>query len=142
MPRIDLNLMSHRMSVLRRARPVAQKRIKMSLNRALTVQEQVESLLKVGFIQEFMYPTCLSNIVMVPKSNGKSGMCVEYNDLNKACPKDSYPLPSLDGLVDVASRFRVLTFMDAYSGYNQIPMHRCNEEKMKFVTPSQAQYYT
>ena len=62
-------------------------------------------------------------------------MCVDYTDLNKACLKDPYLLPSIDGLVDAASGFRFLSFMDAYSGYNQIPMHRFNEEKPAFITP-------
>ena len=62
-------------------------------------------------------------------------MCVNYTDLNKACPKDSYPLPSIDELVDMASRFQFLSFLDAYSGYNQIPMHPLDEEKIAFITP-------
>ena len=55
--------------------------------------------------------------------------------MNKACLKDPYPLPSIDGLVDVAFGFHFLSFIDAYSGYNQIPMHRLDEEKMAFITP-------
>ena len=66
---------------------------------------------------------------MVKKSNGKWQMCIDYTDLNKACPKDPYPLPSIDGLVDAASGFCFLSFMDAYLGYNQIPMHLLGEEK-------------
>ena len=50
-------------------------------------------------------------------------MCIDYTDLNKACPKDAYPLPNIDKLVDSASKFQVLSFMDAYFGYNQIRMH-------------------
>ena len=61
-------------------------------------------------------------------------MCIDYTDLNKACPKDSYPLPSIDGMVDVASGFRFLSFLDAYSGYNQIPMHPLDEDKIAFIT--------
>ena len=55
-------------------------------------------------------------------------MCIDYTDLNKACPKDSYPLPSIDWLIDAAS------FLDAYLGYNQIPMHPLDEEKTAFIT--------
>ena len=62
-------------------------------------------------------------------------MYVDYSNLNKACPKDSYLLPSIDGLVDAASSFRFLTFMDAYLGYNQILMHPLDEEKRAFITP-------
>ena len=62
-------------------------------------------------------------------------MCVDYTNLNKACPKDPYPLPSIDGLVDAVSGFRLLTFMDTSSGYNQIPMCHLDEEKTAFITP-------
>ncbi|XP_015953524.1 uncharacterized protein LOC107477943 [Arachis duranensis] len=69
-------------------------------------------------------------------------MCVDYTDLNKACPKDAFPLPNIDGLVDAASGHRYLSFMDAYSGYNQIPMHRPDEEKTAFITPDGTYCYT
>ena len=62
-------------------------------------------------------------------------MCVDYSDLNKAYPKDPFPLSSIDGLVDAASGFRFLSFMDAYLGYNQISMNLLYEEKTVFITP-------
>ena len=68
-------------------------------------------------------------------------MCVNYTDLNKACPKDPYPLPSIDGLVDVASSFRFLSFMDAHSRFNHIPMHPLDEEKTALITPIANYYY-
>ena len=71
---------------------------------------------------------------MVKKSNGKWRMCIDYIDLNKAFVKDSYPLPSIDGLVDAASDFRFLSLLDAYLGYNQIPMHPLDEEMIAFIT--------
>ena len=113
----------------------------MSPERVATVQELVQNMLKARFIREIMYPTWLSNVMMVKKSNKKWHMCIDYTDLNKACPKDSYPLPSIDGLVDVAFGFRFLSFMDAYLGYNQIPMHPCDAEKTTF-TPMDNYYYT
>ncbi|XP_057758224.1 uncharacterized protein LOC130978235 [Arachis stenosperma] len=71
---------------------------------------------------------------MVKKHNGKWRMCVDFTDLNKACPKNSYHLPSIDCLVDNASGFEKLSFMDAYSGYNQIQMHPSNQNKTAFIT--------
>lgn len=71
---------------------------------------------------------------MVKKSNGKWKMCIDYIDLNKACSKDSYPLSSIDRLINGASVFPVLSFLDAYSGHNQIPMLNQDEEKMTFMT--------
>ena len=73
-------------------------------------------------------------MVLVKKSNGKWRMCVDFTDLNKACPKDSYPLPSIDALVDSASGCKLLSFLDAFSGYNQIKMHPMDECKTAFMT--------
>lgn len=60
-------------------------------------------------------------------------MCTNYNDLNRVCPKDAYPLPSIDRLVNGASGFQVLSFLEAYFGYNQIKMHASYEDKMTFI---------
>lgn len=75
------------------------------------------------FIREIKYLTWLANVVMVKKENGKWRMCIDYTDINKTCPKDSYLLPNIDKLVDGVSGHALLTLMDAYSGYNQIRMH-------------------
>ena len=80
------------------------------------------------------YPDWLANVVMVKKANGKWRMCVDFTDLNRACPKDSYPLPRIDTLVDSITRHQLLSFMDAFSGYNQIKMEEVNQEKTSFVT--------
>jgi len=60
-------------------------------------------------------------------------MCIDFTDLNKACPKDSYPLSSIDSLVDNASSYRLLSFMDAFSGYNHICMHPKDKNKTTFM---------
>ena len=80
------------------------------------------------------YPDWLANVVMVKKASGKWRMCVDFTDLNKACPKDSYPLPRVDVLVDSTARHQLLSFMDAFSGYNQIRMYEADQEKTSFVT--------
>ena len=71
---------------------------------------------------------------MVKKSNGKLRMCVDFTDFNRACPKDSYPLPQIDTLVDSTARHELLSFIDAFSGYNQIKMNEEDQEKTSFVT--------
>ena len=71
---------------------------------------------------------------MVKKANGKWRICVDFTDLNKACPKDSYPLPQIDTLIDSTVRNQLLIFMDALSGYNQIKMEEADQEKTSFVT--------
>ena len=84
--------------------------------------EEVRKLLEAGFIREVYYPDWLVNVVMVKKNNRKWRMCVDFTDLNRACPKDNYPLPRIDTLVDSTARHKLLSFMDAFSGYNQIKM--------------------
>ena len=96
--------------------------------------EEVRKLLEASFIREVYYPDWLANVVMVKKNNEKWRMCVDFTDLNKACPKDSYPLPRIDTLVDSMARHELLSFMDAFSGYNQIKMKEEDQEKTSFVT--------
>ena len=86
------------------------------------------------FIQEIYYPNWLANIVMVKKANDKWRMCVDFTDLNRAYPKDSYPLPHIDQLVDSIAGHKLLSFMDAFSRYNQIRMDDADQEKTSFVT--------
>ena len=76
-------------------------------------------MLTAGFIREFYYPEWLENVILMKKTNGKWRMCVDFTNLNKACPKDSFPLPRIDQLVDSTSRHKLLRFMDAFLGYNQ-----------------------
>ena len=69
------------------------------------------------------YPTWLANGVLVPKPNGKVRVCVDYRDLNKACPKDDFPLPNIDLIVDNIANHALKSFVDGFVGYNQIKMH-------------------
>jgi len=98
------------------------------------VKEETQKLLSAGHIREMQYPEWLANVVLVKKASGKWRMCVGFTDLNKACPKDSYLLPSIDALVDSASGCEMLSFLDAVSGYNQIKMHPRDEGKTAFMT--------
>ncbi|XP_014491680.1 uncharacterized protein LOC106754195 [Vigna radiata var. radiata] len=134
MPGIHPSVIAHKLSIFREARPVSQKKRRFGDEKRATIRGEVDKLLKAGFIRELTYPTWLSNVVMVKKANGQWRMCVDFTDLNKACPKDSYPLPNIDRLVDGASGHTVLSFLDAYSGYNQIPMYAPDREKMAFIT--------
>nr|KYP53812.1 Retrovirus-related Pol polyprotein from transposon 17.6 [Cajanus cajan] len=136
MPGVDPKVMCHKLSICAEAKPIAQRKRKMGTERKLAVEMEVAKLLDAGFIREVHYTTWLANVVMVKKSNGKWRMCTDYTSLNKACPKDAYPLPNIDRLVDGASGHGILTFLDAYSGYNQIPMHTRDEEKTAFITDS------
>jgi len=99
-------------------RLVRQRRRKFSEERRLVIRQETKKLLDVGHIREIQYPEWMTNVVLVKKANGKWRMCVDFTDLNKACLKDSYPLPSIVALVDSASGCKLLSFMDPFSAYN------------------------
>ncbi|CAN6440363.1 unnamed protein product [Victoria cruziana] len=99
------------------------------------VKEGLEDLLKAGFIRAIDYPEWLANIVVVPKKNGKIRLCIDFRDLNKATPKDDYPLPNIDLLVDSTAGHSMFSFMDGYSGYNQIRLAPQDQPKTSFTTP-------
>ena len=109
------------------------KKRKLGLEKQKAVIQEIGKLLRAGFIKEIHFTTQLANIVMVAKSSRKWRMCVDFRDLNKACLKDAYSLPSIGKLVDGASKAKFLNFMDAYSGYNQIKMHPSDEKKTAFI---------
>uniref|UniRef100_A0A2N9F122 Integrase catalytic domain-containing protein n=1 Tax=Fagus sylvatica TaxID=28930 RepID=A0A2N9F122_FAGSY len=134
MPGIDPATICHRLNVDPSIRPIKQKRRVFAPDRNQAISDEVEKLLTAGFIREVFYPDWLANVVMVKKANGKWRMCVDFTDLNKACPKDSFPLPRIDQLVDSTAGHRLLTFMDAFSGYNQIMMDDTDQEKTSFIT--------
>ena len=98
------------------------------------INEEVEKLLTAKFIREVHYPEWLANVAMVKNPNGKWRICIDYTDLNKACPKDSFLIPRIDQLMDVTMGHELLSFIDAYSGYNQIRMSPEDEDKMAFTT--------
>ena len=134
MPGIDTEVMEHRLVIDPKHRPTKEKIRGHAPERQKAIVEKVDKLLKTGFIREVNYPDWIFNVVLVKKANGKWRMCIDFKKLNKACPKDSYPLPRIDQLVDATSGHELLTFMDAFSGYNQIGMAPEDEEKTAFIT--------
>ena len=134
MPGIEPSVITHRLNVHPSSKPVRQKKRIFAPERDNAIKEEVQKLMLAKFIWEVYYPDWLANIVMVRKANGKWRMCVDFTDLNKACPKDSYLLPRIDQLVDSTASHRLLSFMDAFSGYNQIRMDETDQEKTSFVT--------
>ena len=87
------------------------------------------------------YSEWLANVVLVKKANGKWRLCIDFTDINKVCPKDSFPLPRIDLIVDATASHELLSFMDAFSGYNQISMDPDDQEKTSFVTAQGTYYY-
>ncbi|XP_034203566.1 uncharacterized protein LOC117618046 [Prunus dulcis] len=134
MPGIAPDVISHKLTISSAYKPVRQKRRSYNAERYEAMRTEVEKLQTIGFIREATYPVWLANSVMVRKSTGGWRMCQDYTDLNKACPKDSFPLPRIDQLVDATAGHELLSFMDAYSGYNQIFMHPPDSEHTAFIT--------
>lgn len=100
-----------------KAKKVRQRRWSVSVEKSFAIMEEVDCLLAVRFIA-VRYAYWLSNVVLIEKASGKWRMCVNFMDLNKACPKDSFPFPQIDLIVDSTAGHRMLGFMDAYLGYN------------------------
>ena len=126
---------SHKLNVIPLARPVRQTVRCFHPDRHQVIQVEVDSLLKVEFIREIKYPEWRANVVVVLKKGGKWRVCVNYTDLNEACLKYSFPLPRIDQIIVVSAGHGMLSFLDAFSGYHQIPMHPPDAEKTAFITP-------
>ena len=97
------------------------------------MKEEIQNQLSVSFISVVQYPEWLANVVHVPKKDSKVRVCVEFRNLNKASPKEYFPLPHIDMLVDSTTRHAMLFFMDGFSGYNQIMMAPKDKEKTSFI---------
>ena len=102
----------------------------------------MQKLPSAGFIKPIQHPRWLSNIVPVKKKNGQIRCCVDFRSLNKAYLKDKFPLPNKDLLIDSAVGSAMFSFMDGFSGYNQIRMAPKDAEKTAFRTPMGNFYYT
>ena len=135
MPGLDPGLVVHSLNVDPGIRSVVQLvRVFHTKIEAQIIQE-VKKLLTAGFIKPIQHPKWLSNIVPVKMKNGRIHCYVDFRNLNKACPKDEFPLPNIDLLVDSAAGSSMFSFMDGYSGYNQICMAAKDAEKTAFRTP-------
>lgn len=129
---IPPEITADRLSVGLRFKRVKQKRRPRSEVKHAFIKEEVTKILKIGSIREVKYPEWLDNVVIVPKKGEKLRINVDYKDLNKAYPKDSFPLPNNDHLIDSMAGHEILDFLDAYSGYNQIQMNSEDQEKTLF----------
>lgn len=132
MSRILLAVINHFLDVDPKAIPVKQKKRKCSKDKLSGERDEVQKLFLAGYIKEVKYPEWLSDIVMVRKSSDKWRMSIDFTNLNKAFLKDYFPLPNIDRMVEASAGHQLLTFMESFSGYNQIFMHPADQEKMSF----------
>ncbi|KAL0319648.1 UNVERIFIED_CONTAM: Transposon Ty3-G Gag-Pol polyprotein [Sesamum radiatum] len=101
------------------------------------IRKEVEKLLVAGHIRPVQYPEWLANVVLVPKPNKKWRMCIDFTDLNRACPKDSYPLPRIDALVDSTAGCEMMSFLDAFQGIIKSPWNLKTKKKLA-LSPNRA----
>jgi hypothetical protein len=106
----------------------------MSDEKTKAAKAEVHRLLEANFIEPVVYPTWLANVVMVQKKSGKWRMCIDITSLNKACPKDNFPLPRIDKIVDSAAGCEVMSLLDCFSGYHQILMKEEDKVSTSFLT--------
>ena len=142
MPGLDPGLVVHALNMDPGVKPVIQPTRVFHTDVETQITQEVKKLLAAGFIKPIQHPKWLSNVAPIKKKNGQIYCCVDFHNLNKACPKDEFPLPNIDLLIDSAAGSSMFSFMDGYSGYNQIRMAAKNAEKTAFRTPIENFYYT
>ena len=130
---LDPNLIMHHLSIAPGVKPVKQKLCKMHPHIALLVKAELEKLLKAVFIRVIDYAEWISNIVPVSKNDKSIRVCTDFRDLNLACPKDDFPLPNIDMIVDMTAGYEMYSLMDGFSGYNQIKIAPEDQEKTAFT---------
>ena len=140
-PGVPREVIEHHIAVSPHAWPVKEKIRKQSLERQQFIAEEIKKLEAASLVKGVLHPTWLANPVVVRKANGKWRLCIDFTDLNKACPKDPFPLPRIDQIVDSTFGCDLLSFLDAYSGYHQIFMNKEDEEKTAFITPCGMYYF-
>jgi hypothetical protein len=133
---VNRDVIKHSLNVDPAFRPRKQRLRKMSDDKAEGTRNEVKRLLTASVIREVTYLEWLANTVMVNKANGKWRMCIDFTDLNKACPKDEFPLPRIDSLMDAEATSELLSLLDCYLGYHQIRMKKEDEPKTSFITLS------
>nr|GEW60182.1 reverse transcriptase domain-containing protein [Tanacetum cinerariifolium] len=139
---IPRSVAEHRLNIREGYSPVRQKKRGHAPKRAKAIQAEVRKLVEAGIMREVFYHDWLSNPVMVKKHDGSWRMCVDFTDLNKACPQDCYPLPKIDWKVESLCGYPFKCFLDAYKGYHQIQLAETDEEKTAFHTGHEVYCYT
>eukprot|EP00253_Pinus_taeda_P013202 PITA_13202 len=135
MPGIDPSIVVHEIKTYPDAKPVWQQLRQIHPRKATTIKTEVEKLLKAGFIYPIPLTDWVLNIVPVNKKQGTIRICIDYRDINHACPKDNYPTPYIDQIIDDCASSEIFSFMDGFSGYNQINIIPADQPKMAFICP-------
>ncbi|GJX90747.1 reverse transcriptase domain-containing protein [Tanacetum coccineum] len=131
---VPRHIAKHMLNIREGCLPVRQKKRGQAPERNKAIYEEVEKLVNAGIMTEVHYHSWLSNPVMVKKHDDSWRMCVDFKDLNKACPRNGYPLPKIDWKVESLCGYQFKCFLDAYTGYHQIKMAKEDDKKTTFIT--------
>jgi hypothetical protein len=135
MPEIDPRIFKHEIKTYLGAKPVRQSLRAVNPQKSSTIKVEVEKLLNVGFIYLVPLTEWVSNLVPIDKKQGTIRVCMDFHDLNKACPKDNFPTPFIDQILDECVGSEAFSFMDGFSGYNQIQTNPKDQHKTIFICP-------
>jgi hypothetical protein len=138
---IPREVAEHKLNIKPGSKLVKQRLHHFNDEKCKAIGEEIKKLLSLGFIQEVFHHEWLANPVLVKKKNKKWRMCVDYTCLKKECPKDPFPLPCIDLVVDSTARCETLCFLNAYSGYHQIAMCIADQLATLFITSFDAFCY-
>jgi hypothetical protein len=133
--RVSRTIIEHSLGIDPSVHPKKQRLHKMSDEKTEAAKDEVYRLLEANFIEPIAYPMWLANVVMVQKKSGKWRMCIDFTSLNKACPKDNFPLPRIDKIVDSEAGCEVMSLLDCFYGYHQIYMKEEDKASTSFITP-------
>jgi hypothetical protein len=135
MPGIPRDVAEHELRIKPGSKPVHQYQCSFHDEKRRAIGEEIAKLLAVSFVKEVYHSDWIAILVLIKKKNGKWTMCVDYSGLSKACPKDLFPLPRIDSILDSMSGCQILSFLDAYSGYHQIATKESDQLVTSFITP-------
>jgi hypothetical protein len=139
--RVRREVAKHKLNIKPGSKTVKQRLLRFNDDKCKEIGEEILKLLSAGFIREVYHPKWLANPVLVKKKNKKWRMCIDYTSLNNACPKDLFPLPCIDQVVDLTAGRETLYFLDAFYGYQQIVMCIADQLATSFITPFGAYSY-
>lgn len=117
---IDPQVACHRLNIYPERGPISHKQKKFGPKKYATLAEEVKKHLDNNLIKHADQPQWVSKAVLVKKLNGTWRLCIDFTHLNEACPKDFFPMPHIDHLIDNTSGHKMMSFMDAFAGYHQI----------------------
>ena len=129
---VDSSFICHHLNVNPSITPKKQPPRRLSKDYFDAIRDEVRKLKQTGVMKEVFYPEWLANTVVVKKKSGKWRVCVAFTDLNKDCPKDPFPMPRIDLLVDATIGHPQMSLLDAFQGYHQIPLALDDQEKNNF----------